>query len=86
MQKLFSNAVIEKLGYYVYILKYPRTKDIFYVGKGTSNRIFQHEQGAIESPENSDKLDLIREIHKAEFQVEHYILRHGLTEEQALEI
>jgi hypothetical protein len=42
--------------------------------------------GALDSPEISDKLDLIREIHKAGFQVEHYILRHGLTEEQALEI
>jgi len=31
---LFSQAVCEKIGFYIYILKDPRTKEVFYVGKG----------------------------------------------------
>lgn len=84
--KQFSKAVCERIGYYVYILKDPRNSATFYVGKGTGNRVFQHVAGALTTPHSSDKLDLIREIHTAGLEVEHYILRHGLTEEQALEI
>lgn len=82
----FSQAVCEKIGYYVYILKDPRTSTIFYVGKGIGNRVFQHVAGALTSPAISDKLNLIREIHNASFEVEHYILRHGLTQELSFEI
>ena len=84
--KVFSKAVCEKIGYYVYILKDPRTSTIFYVGKGTGSRVFQHVEGALVSPLMSDKLNLIREIHNEGFSVEHYILRHGLTQEQSFEI
>jgi hypothetical protein len=84
--KEFSTAVCEKIGFYVYILKDPRTLTTFYVGKGNGNRVFQHVAGAILSPVVSDKLDLIREIHNNGFEVEHYILRHGLTQELAFEI
>lgn len=84
--KQFSQAVCEKMGYYVYILKDPRTSTIFYVGKGINNRVFQHVAGALTSPVLSDKLNLIREIHVTRQEVEHHILRHGLTQEQALEI
>jgi len=80
--KQFSQAVCEKIGFYVYLLKDPRTSSIFYVGKGVGNRVFHHLNCALTSPESSDKLDLIREIQN----VEHYILRHGLTQDQALEI
>jgi hypothetical protein len=82
----FSQAVCEKIGYYVYILKDPRTSKIFYVGKGKESRIFQHVSGALSSPEISDKLNLIREIQKEGFEVDHYVLRHGLTEELSFEI
>jgi hypothetical protein len=58
----------------------------FYVGKGTGNRIFQHLDCAVSDSITSDKLSLIREILRAGLEVEHYILRHGLSEEQALEI
>jgi uncharacterized protein len=42
MMTEFSQAVCERIGYYVYILKDPRNNLNFYVGKGKGNRIFQH--------------------------------------------
>jgi hypothetical protein len=82
--KQFSQAVCEKIGYYVYLLKDPSNSSIFYVGKGTGNRIFQHVNCALTSPDKSEKLDHIRKIGVGK--VEHYILRHGISQEQALEI
>lgn len=84
--KEFSQATCEKIGYYVYILKDPRTSTIIYVGKGIGSRVFQHVSGALTTPENSDKMNLIIEIHNSGLEVQHYILRHGLTEEQSFEI
>ncbi len=82
----FSEAVCENIGYYVYVLKDPRDSKIFYIGKGQKNRIFQHVADALETEHNNDKLDLIREIKNARQEVEHYILRHGLTEDEAIMI
>ena len=84
--KKFSQTVCEKIGYYVYMLKDPRDSRTFYVGKGMGNRVFQHVTAASTSPAISDKLNLINEIHNADLEVEYYILRHGISEEQALEI
>ena len=84
--KLFSQSVIEKLGYYVYILIDPRSNETFYIGKGQGNRIFSHLQCAIKFPNESDKIKTIKEIMNAGYRVQHYILRHGLTENVALEI
>lgn len=82
----FSQAVCEKIEHYVYVLKDPRNSQIFYIGKGVGNRVFKHVLGATESSVETDKLNLIREIIKLNLEVEHYILRHGLTKEQAFEI
>lgn len=59
---------------------------VFYIGKGLGNRIFNHLDTALDSPKNSDKLDHIRKIINEGNKVEHYILRHGLTEKEAFEV
>ena len=84
--KKFSQAVCEKIGNYVYVLKDPRNSTIFYIGKGVGNRVFQHVMGALETSYDTDKLNLIREITSENLEVEHFILRHGLSKEQAFEI
>ena len=83
---MFSQSVIEKLGFYVYFLQDPRTEEIFYVGKGVENRVFNHLEGAIETDNETEKLDKIRAIVDSGNAVKHYILRHGLTEDESFEI
>ena len=83
----FSPAVIEALAYYVYYLRDPRSDTIFYVGKGTGNRLFHHLNEALaEIERHTAKLDQIRAIHDAGLEVGYVIHRHGLTEKQAFEV
>ena len=79
---MFSQSVIEKLGFYVYFLQDPRTEEIFYVGKGVENRVFDHLEGAIETDNETEKLDKIRAIVDSGNAVKHYIVRHGLPEDE----
>lgn len=84
-----SQSTIEKLEYYVYLLKDPRTNKTFYVGKGHGNRINSHLLGALEEKENEttkEKIKTIKEIQKTGAEVGLVILRHGLTEKEAFEI
>lgn len=46
-EKAFKQSVIESLKSYVYVLVDPRDNRIFYVGKGTGNRVYQHVQAAL---------------------------------------
>lgn len=84
----FSDLTRERILHYVYCLVDPRDNRIFYVGMGQGNRMFDHVKAALSDAKESDKLDLIREILNDEEygEVKYYVLRHGLTKEQAAEI
>jgi hypothetical protein len=82
----FSAAVIEKIGYYVYLLIDPQSDQIFYVGKGTGNRVFMHLNEALLDETENTKLDRIRLIRQRNQDVRHIIHRHGLTEEEAFHV
>lgn len=86
----FSQAVSDKLKYYVYRLIDPRSGSTFYVGRGRGNRVFEHAAGD-EKPSKSEdaeslKIRMIREIKNDEFRVQHVIHRHGMSEESAKEV
>lgn len=53
----FKASVIEELKYYVYALVNPLDNRIFYIGKGSGNRVFMHATDALASdaPALNDK-------------------------------
>lgn len=70
----------DKLRSYVYRLIDPRNGETFYVGKGQRNRVFAHireEEEIFGGDELDRKLERIRQIHAAGFEVAHVIHRHG---------
>jgi hypothetical protein len=83
---MFSQRTIEQLGYYVYSLIDPFTTNIFYIGKGTGNRVYSHQNDALESEDSTDKLDYIRDIISRGGKIQHEIIRHGLDEKTAFEV
>lgn len=86
MSKL-NQATIEKLKYYVYLLKDPRSGEIFYVGKGKGNRINNHSlEALIFGEDKSEKIKRIRQITDTGRELQLVVLRHGLTEKEAFEI
>ena len=83
----FNPQIFEDLAFYVYALIDPsKNNEIFYIGKGTHNRVFQHQTDAHEELDESDKLNRIRDIESKGFSVKHIIIRHGLTEAESLKI
>ena len=81
----FSEKAIESLnGFYVYALIDPRNEKVFYIGKGTGNRVFSHE---IESGKSRDsekkKIQRIHEIENSGHSVKRLILNWGLSENEA---
>jgi len=82
----FSQMTKEKLGFYVYILIDPRDGKVFYVGKGKDDRVFAHIKCSLSETQDSEKLDIIRSITSEGFSVRHYIVRHNLTEREALTV
>jgi len=86
MEMEFPKSVADQIGYYVYILSDPETTEVFYIGKGTGDRMFAHEKDANENPRENDKLQRIRDIKAKGYEVKYEVLRHGLTEKEALEV
>lgn len=87
MKKRLSQSTIEKLGYYVYALIDPRDKKVFYIGKGKGNRIYMHvlASESIEAKE-VEKIKTIHAIRAAGKEVQHMVIRHGLTETEAFAV
>lgn len=84
MTEQFSQKTQEELKSYVYILIDPRDNKIFYVGKGYGNRVFSHINEAIFNPSETEKLEIIRAIKIENLKVKHFIIKHGLEENEAL--
>lgn len=82
----FSEKSLRALGeFYVYALADPRNKQVFYIGKGSGNRIFDHEK-TISSNANecTDKSKIIAEIKSKGLNAEKIIINSNLTEKEAL--
>ena len=86
--EVFPPDVVPKLKTYVYRLIDPRNGETFYVGKGQANRVFAHIRDELsqEGDDLSDKLQRIREIRVAGFEVAHVIHRHGMDDATAFEV
>lgn len=81
----FSEKALAALnGFYVYALVDPRDNKIFYIGKGTGNRVFSHEAESKKANKaEKRKLKKIREIEKDGFFVKRLIINWGLSEDEA---
>jgi uncharacterized protein len=85
----FPLEVVEKLKTYVYRLVDPRNGETFYVGKGKGNRVFAHihaEVAEADEDNRTNKLQQIREIRLADFEVAHVIHRHGMDDATAFQV
>jgi hypothetical protein len=75
--------VASRLHYYVYALRDPRDKKVFYVGKGKGDRINAHAREASKDPESERaKLNTINSIEQSGLSVEMLFLRTGIEDEE----
>jgi hypothetical protein len=81
----FSPATVEALDWYVYLLGDPRSGAVFYVGKGSGNRAYQHGAEARDRADQPDlqkaKHERILDIEGAGHAVTVEIRRHALPDE-----
>ncbi len=75
----FNKELIDYLKYYVYLYLDPDTNEVFYVGKGKGNRVFNHLNDIGES----EKARRIQDIQSRGKTPKIEILIHGLEEEES---
>ena len=78
----FSKNTINAIGYYVYGLRYPESKNIFTLEK-VREPGFQSREAVVCSRNFDPKFDIISTL-RSEGGPEIDIIRHGLTEQEAL--
>lgn len=84
MDGFSEKSLLSLGGYYVYGLIDPRNRQFFYIGKGTGNRVFEHERESLRCPDSEMlKLKTIAEIKNAGMEVEKIIINSNLSEEEA---
>ncbi len=84
MNKFSEKALQSLTGYYVYALIDPRNDHVFYIGKGTGNRVFNHEIESDRDPETEKKkLLTIQAIEGEGLHVKRVMINWGLSEEEA---
>jgi len=80
----------ERLGpYYVYVLVDPTAESVFYVGKGSKQRLLAHGREADltgDASSRRSKVNRIRAIRAAGSEPRVDVVRHGLNESQALQV
>lgn len=83
----FSVKTIEYLKYYVYQLRNSMTKEVFYVGKGNGNRVFEHVKHHNKPIKDfSPKDEVIKNILSKGNKVIEEIIAYDLTEREAMVI
>lgn len=81
----FSEKALQALnGCYVYALIDPRNNQVFYIGKGSNDRVFNHELESRAYNLDKAKLNTIREIEQKGLAVKKLIINWGLTEAEAI--
>lgn len=80
-----SFTTLAKLGlkYYIYALICPITNKIFYIGKGSGNRVFEHAMEAEMFKDSKKyKLEKINELKAKGLSPKYVILKHGIEDEK----
>ena len=84
----FNSETCDALKHYVYCLVDPRNNEIFYVGKGQNNRVFDQDNtndGVIDGG-NTQVKQRIADIKKSGREIDRYIVCHGLEDKAAFTV